>query len=275
MDTSSKQLLASSPEFHGTAPTSAHAEGCSVISDIGAGRPVLLLHGGGGVATVAGLSQALGATRRVLMPTHPGFDGTPRPAHLDSVAALARTYVALLETLDLRDVVVIGSSIGGWVAAEMAAFDARRVRALVLLNQVGIDVPGEPVMDVSALSRPELIRLASHNPDLMMANAPPATPERMATLASNAAALAAYDQGAAMMAPGLRERLADITVPALVLWGESDGIATQAYGKVYASAFAKGSFELIREAGHLPHVEQAACVLKHIDSFFDELAKSA
>jgi pimeloyl-ACP methyl ester carboxylesterase len=233
----------------------------------GNGRPILLLHGGGGPATVLGLSHALAAQARVLTPTHPGFDGTPRPAHLGSVAALARHYVQLLEQLDLRGVVVIGSSIGGWAAAEMAALDSSRIRGLVLINAVGIQTPDATVKDVSGLPRDELVQLASHDSAFVMANTPPMTPERIAMLASNGAALAAYDNGCAMMASGLRERLAGVTVPALVLWGESDGIAPPAYGKAYADAFAHGRFELIPEAGHLPQIEQPLRVQRHIEQF--------
>ena len=250
-------------------------DGTAAISDVGSGRPILLLHGGGGTGTVFGLSQALAAKARVLLPTHPGFDGTPRPAHLDSVPELARFYIKLLETLDLDNVLLIGSSIGGWVAAEMVLIGSNRIGGLILLNSVGIEVPGEPLVDVSGLPRPELIRLASHNPDLIMANTPPMTPERLANLASNAVALATYDHGAAMMAPGLRERLAAVSAPALVLWGESDGIASPAYGQAYAAAFANGRFELITEAGHLPQIEQPVRVLAHIESFIRELDSAA
>lgn len=241
------------------------------ISDTGSGRAILLLHGGGGSATVFGLFQALAAKARVLLPTHPGFDGTPRPAQMNSVTQLAHCYLKLLASLDLSDVVVIGSSIGGWIASEMALADAGRLQGLVLINAVGIQVPEAAVADVSRLTRPELIRLASHDPDLVLASAPSPTPERLAILASNAAALAAYDGGAAMMAPGLREKLASVTTPVLVLWGESDGIASPAYGKAYAAAFANGKFEEIPEAGHLPQIEQPARVLERIDNFIREL----
>lgn len=258
-----------------TSNTPLRAEGSPAISDTGCGRAVLLLHGGGGVATVFGLSQALTAKMRVLLPTHPGFDGTSRPPHMNSVVQLAHFYLKLLESLALSDVIVIGSSIGGWIASEMALADASRLKGLVLINAVGIQVPGEALTDVSRLSRPELVRLASHDPDLVLASTPPPTPERLAILASNAAALAAYDQGAAMMAPGLREKLASVATPALVLWGESDGIASPAYGKAYAAAFANGKFAAIPEAGHLPQIEQPVRVLEHIDNFIRELDSTA
>ncbi|PRC93218.1 alpha/beta fold hydrolase [Solimicrobium silvestre] len=252
-----------------------NTDGRAAISDKGTGRAILVLHGGGGVSTVFGLSQALVAQARVILPTHPGFDGTPRPAHLASVTELAHFYLTLLEKLGLDDVVVIGSSIGGWIAAEMAVINASRIKGLILLNSVGIQVPGETLTDVSRLTPPELIRLASHNPELILRNMPPPTAERQAIQAANAASLAAYTKSTSMMAPGLREKLALVAVPVLVLWGESDGIAAPNYGKAYAEAFAKGKFELITEAGHLPQIEQPARVLAHIENFISELDSAA
>ena len=237
------------------------------LSDRGQGRAVLLLHGGGGPFTLFGLSKNLAAKARVLLPTHPGFDGTPRPDHLDSAAALARFYLAMIEHLGLDEVVLIGSSIGGWVAAEMAVGGGSRIAGLILLNPVGIKVPGESVVDTSGMTRPELVKLASHNPQAILANMPPPTPELVAMQAGNAASLAAYDHGESMMAEGLREKLAAVTAPALVLWGESDGLATPAYGKAYSAAFANGSFELVAEAGHLPQIEQPDRVLARIGEF--------
>jgi len=271
METPKKPSFTNKPDSKSTMNALLHSDGGCAIGDMGAGRPILMLHGGGGIGTVLGLSQALASTARVLLPTHPGFDGTPRPAHLNSVVDLARFYLKLLEALELDDVLVVGSSIGGWIAAEMAIAGGSRIGGVVLINAVGIDVPGEPVTDVSGLSRPELMRLASHNPELVMASAPPVTPQRLANLATNAAALAAYDNGAAMMAPGLRERLTGVAAPALVLWGESDGIASIAYGKAYAAAFANGKFELVSEAGHLPQIEQPARTLQQIERFICEL----
>src|SRR3954452_24792487 len=104
----------------------------------GAGRPILLLHGGGGPLTVAPWADRLAAAEpaHVLTPAHPGFNGTPRPGPLDSVAGLAAVYVALLDALDLRDVTVVVSSIGGWITAEMALLNSPRVSGYVLVDAV-------------------------------------------------------------------------------------------------------------------------------------------
>lgn len=83
------------------------------LTEGGTGRPVLVLHGGGGLPTVLTLATHLAEHAHVLAPTHPGWDGTVRPAGIGSMADLAALYGRLLEQLDLHDVVVVGSSLGG------------------------------------------------------------------------------------------------------------------------------------------------------------------
>ncbi|MFI1508687.1 alpha/beta fold hydrolase [Streptomyces sp. NPDC020597] len=73
--------------------------------------------------------------------------------------------------------------------------------------------------------------------------------------------------GPGMSDPALRPRLAAVEVPTLVLWGESDRIATPAYGKEYAASFGNARFETIAEAGHLPHLEQPARTFALLDAF--------
>ena len=130
-------------------------------------RPFLLLHGGAGPASVRGFGDLLAARwrARVLVPTHPGFDGTPRPEGVTGMRDLARLYVRLLEELDVWDVTVIGNSIGGWLAAEIGLLGSPRVGGLVVLDAVGLEVPGHPVTDVSGLAPQELMRLSFHEPE--------------------------------------------------------------------------------------------------------------
>src|ERR1700729_122478 len=90
------------------------------VDESGSGQPVLFLHGGGGPQSIAGFAQNLSAYARVLLPVHPGFAGEPRPDWYNGIDDLAITYLELLERLDLDNVLVIGSSMGGWIAAEMA-----------------------------------------------------------------------------------------------------------------------------------------------------------
>jgi len=239
------------------------------------GSGVLLLHGGGGPRTMAPLVGALAEHAYVVLPVHPGFDGTARPEWADSTADLAEMYLELLGRLDLPEgVLVVGSSIGGWVGAEMALRDnLRLVNGLVLLNSVGIEVPGHPVTDVRGLSPLELGQLAFHNPALRPV--PSAlTDEQRAAMAANQKALAAYAGPHFSFDPKLRRRLRRVTVPVLAIWGEEDGIASPEYGRAYANAFPRSTFVPVKDAGHFPHIEQPAQTMAAIGNFVrDEMSR--
>jgi pimeloyl-ACP methyl ester carboxylesterase len=70
-----------------------------------------------------------------------------------------------------------------------------------------------------------------------------------------------------MYDPELRAQLPGVTIPALVIWGDSDEIFTPGYGRAYAASFANGRFELVADAGHLPQLEQPQATLALIDAF--------
>lgn len=227
--------------------TTINVSGTSVtVHEAGAGaEPFLLLHGGAGPVSVLPFAELLADRRdaRVYVPTHPGFDGTPRPDGLASVAGLAALYAALLDALGVQQATVIGNSIGGWVAAEMALLGGVRLRRAVLVNAVGAEVPGQPITDVSGLTPGQLAELSFHDPARSPVGRKP-----------DLAALAAYT-GMAMTDPGLLARLAKVEVPVDVVWGESDGIAPPGYGRAYAEAIPGARFTLLPGAGHLPQLE--------------------
>ncbi|MFF9490061.1 alpha/beta fold hydrolase [Streptomyces sp. NPDC014676] len=215
-------------------------------------RPFLLLHGGGGAATMAGFADLLAERThaRVLMPTHPGFGGTPKNAGLTGVSDLARTYVALLEALDLSDVTLIGNSFGGWLAAEIALLGSPRVSGAVIVNGIGIEVDGSPMTDVSGLTPAELQAHSFHDP--RRAPSPPLGGGKGPS--PDIPALIGYT-GPTMSDPTLAERLGDVRLPFHVLWGESDRIVTPEYGKAYAAAIPMATFTPLPRTGHMPQVE--------------------
>ncbi|MFL6124692.1 alpha/beta fold hydrolase [Actinophytocola sp.] len=238
------------------------------VDERGSGAPVLVLHGGGGPATVAGLAGSLSEHAHVLTPTHPGFGGRPRPEWFDSIADLASSYVDLLDARDLSRVLVVGSSIGGWIAAEMALRDNHgRIAGLVLLNAVGV-APAEPgqLADAAVVGPAEFLRLAWHNPALRPDPAAMSA-EQQAAMAANQRTLAVYAGEPYMHDPKLARRLHRVTVPVLLAWGEQDGVAPVDYGRAYAELFPNGRFHPIPAAGHLPHIEQADLTLEAINKF--------
>ncbi len=124
------------------------------IDQQGEGRPVVLLHGGGGPPSMGPLPSALSEDFEVIAPVHPGFAGTPRPEWYNRIDDIALSYLQLLEQRDLRDVLVVGSSIGGWIASETAVREHERISGTVLLNAVGINVEGIELADFFSLTAP-------------------------------------------------------------------------------------------------------------------------
>lgn len=237
------------------------------VEERGQGRPFLLLHGGAGPQSVTAFADLLAAEAgvRVLVPTHPGFGGTDRPAALDGARALATTYAALIEHLDLHDLSVVGNSVGGWVAAELAALvgaDARsRWRDLTLVGAVGLDLPGHRPADFFALTLSEVAELSYFEPDrfrLDPATMPPALRDAMP---GNRAALAAYG-GTTMTDPTLAGRLGAIDVPTLVVAGEADRIVDPEVARAYADGIPGARFVLLPRTGHLPQLETPAALLE-------------
>ncbi len=215
-------------------------------------RPYLLLHGGGGVATMTGFADLLAERThsRVLLPTHPGFSGTPKADGLTDVTALARMYVSLLDELGLTDVTVIGNSFGGWLAAEIALLKSSRVSGAVIIDAIGIEVEGHPLTDISGLAPAEIRAHSFHDPSKA-----PVPPSGDGTGPSpDVRALVGY-AGPAMTDPALAARLGEIELPVHVIWGESDGIVDPEYGKAYAAAIPMSVFTLLPRTGHLPQVE--------------------
>jgi pimeloyl-ACP methyl ester carboxylesterase len=238
------------------------------LDEAGNGRPALVLHGGGGPATVAGIGAHLAETMHVLVPTHPGWNGTDRPERIRTMVDLATAYLALLADEDLRDVLLVGSSIGGWLAAEMTLDDREhRISGLVLVDAVGVEIEGEPIRDFFALDARGVAEYSFHDGDRFFVDPATLSAEQVARQRANMATLQVLAGDPYMHDPGLLVRLGSRDVPTLVIWGASDRIVTPAYGRAMADAFAHADFAVIPDAGHLPHLEQPATTFEALDTF--------
>jgi pimeloyl-ACP methyl ester carboxylesterase len=234
----------------------------------GEGQPYLLLHGGAGPQSVGQFAGLLAGTgeARVITPTHPGFGGTPRPDGLDSIAALAACYEQLLGELGLTDVIVVGNSIGGWIAAELALRGSGRVSGVVLVDAAGLVLPQYPAADFFSLTMDQVAELSYYRPDAFRIDLAALPEAQKAVMAGNRAALAVYG-GAAMGDPTLLGRLAAMATPALVVWGAADRIFPPEHGRAYTAAIPGARFELIPDAGHLPQLETPGALLGLVEDF--------
>jgi pimeloyl-ACP methyl ester carboxylesterase len=235
----------------------------------GAGPPLLVLHGGDGPADQWPFMQRLSERFEVIAPTHPGFAGTPLPEHFDDIEDLVYLYLDLMDALDLHDAILMGFSMGGWVAAEIAVRTTQRLSRLILVDAVGIK-PGDretrDIADIFARPDTEVARLLYHDP----AGVPPVSQlseAQSTTLAANRIAHALYTWDPYMHNPKLRYRLHRIDVPTLLIWGASDGVVSVAYAEAYRQMIPGARLVVIPEAGHMPQVEQPARFVEHVLSF--------
>lgn len=235
----------------------------------GSGPQLLLLHGGGGPQSELPFFDRLAENFDVIAPVHPGFAGTAIPDHFDGLEDLVYLHLDLIDALDLKDVVLMGFSMGGWTAAEIAVRYAHRLSKLILVDSVGIK-PGAPtdrdVADIFGLPAAEVTRLMFHD----TANAPnPAemSDEQFTAIAANRIALAMYTWEPYMHNPKLPRRLHRVTMPTLLIWGESDGLVTVKYAEAFRDMIPGAKLVLVPEAGHLPQLEQSDIFVDHVLSF--------
>ena len=241
------------------------------FTESGTGRPVLILHGGGGPFTVAGIANHLAETMHTITPTHPGWNGSQRPEWFSGIDDLALAYLHYLEDNNLRNVLVIGSSMGGWIGSEMAVRDgAGLISGLILIDAVGINVDAHPIRDFFALDARGVAKYAWHDSDRFYVDPATVPAEQAARTKANMATMRVIS--GPMYDPKLMRRLARVRIPVLAIWGDSDGIVTPAYGAAYAEAFASGRLEVIKDAGHLPQIEQPAPTFAVIDEYVSQLA---
>ncbi len=244
------------------------------VEEYGGGRPFLLMHGGAGPQSMIGFAPRLAASEHahVYVPTHPGFGGTARPDWLNNIGALAETYIKLVEQLDLRNVTVVGGSIGGWIAAEMALRHSTRISSFILVDAVGIVVEGQPIVDIFPLTLDQVMQLSYHNPAPFRPDPTTLTEVAKNVLAANRQALAVYGGQPSTGDPTLAKRLSAVSAPTLVLWGDSDGIVGPDYGRAFAAAIPKAKFQLLSDTGHMPQIETPDQLLTAIRNFINVLA---
>ena len=235
----------------------------------GSGQPLVMLHGGGGPVSAMPFADRLAESYEIIAPVHPGFSGSAIPDDFDRVDDLAFLYLDLLDELRLEDVILMGFSMGGWTALELATMNSSRIAKLVLVDPVGVKVGGREdrdIADVFALPADELKKRLYHDP----ANAPDLarmTDEQLQIAASNRTALAVYTWDPYMHNPKLPQRLHRIRIPTHFIWGANDGVVTVDYGRAFCSMIDGAGMTVIEDAGHAPQVEQPGAFVEAVQNF--------
>lgn len=230
------------------------------INEAGNGPPLLYLHAGGGFRPMHPAMPILAKRYRIIAPSHPGFGGSSLPDWMDSVDDFAHVYLELMQQMNLRDAVLMGASIGGWVAAEIATKNTSRLSRLVLIGPAGIKVGSRDALDIPdifAMTPAEFEKRLFRNPEKFHPDLTKMSDEDLVKIARNRQTMALIAWEPYLHNPKLRHRLQMIDIPTLVVRGEYDGLISEDYAKAYAGLIPKAGFETIPEAGHAPDIEQA------------------
>jgi pimeloyl-ACP methyl ester carboxylesterase len=243
------------------------------LHEAGAGTPLLFLHPGGGFTPDDPFIAMLAQRYRVIAPSHPGFGYSSLPDWIDSIDDIAHIHLELMDRLDLPRALLIGCSIGGWIAAEMATKAPERCEKLVLVGPEGVktgDIRKLDIPDIFAVSNEAMNRLRFHDPAKARVDLSKLSEEQMRIIARNNETLALLVWEPYMHNPKLKHRLHRLTMPVLFLRGESDGLVTADYLDRYAKLVPGARIATIAQAGHLPQIEQPEDFVDTVVSFLGQ-----
>ncbi|HXG35653.1 MAG TPA: alpha/beta hydrolase [Dehalococcoidia bacterium] len=236
----------------------------------GVGPDLLFLHGAGGGDQWFPVYDQIAEAFTLYAPLHPGWGDTWMPDWLEGIDDLVFHYASFIEDLALQKPVLFGTSLGGWIAVELAIYRPDLVSALVLVDPAGFR-PENPdwQLDIFNEAPQELFAKLFADPAKAMAMRPPpegATIDLMVGQYRGSAALARlmwrrnYD-------PKLRLRAARIKAPCAVFWGAQDQLFTLEHGKTVARDIPGAELVVIDNAGHVPYLEQPEAFLRAFWAF--------
>lgn len=240
----------------------------------GAGGPLLYLHGASGAPVWQPFMEKLAETHEVIVVEHPGFGQSEHPAWLDSMSDLAYFYLDLIDQLGLKNIDLLGGSIGGWLALEIAIRDSSKLRSIGLIAPAGIHVKGLRKADIFMWSPQETARNLFHDQSYAEAIlAAPSTPESLLTMLQNRLTTAKLAWQPRLHNPDLPKWLHRIKVPTLIVWGDEDKIIPPAYGPHFAQLIPGARLETIPAVGHLPQTEKPEQFVGIYNRFIEEIAR--
>ena len=236
-------------------------DGCKVhLRRGGKGDALLFLHGASGAPAVMPFMEKLAQRFDVLVPEHPGYGKSDEPEWLENIHDVAYFYLDFLKQLNLRNVTIVGSSMGGWMAMEIAVRDTSRLKSLVLVSPAGIAAPGVRAADIFLMPPEVLVR--NLFVDQKLAEARLAAPEDVDASLKNRHTTARLAWEPRLHDPFLPKWLHRIDVPVKIVWGREDKILPVGLGHELKRLLPKAEMHVMDNVGHLPHAER-------VDEFVD------
>lgn len=236
----------------------------TVIKIIGNGPAVLFLHGAG---TIEGQEWArdLADRFRVYLPFHPGFGESGPAPHICGMQDMIVHYLRLIAALKLERPHLIGLSMGGWMATEMAVMAGERFDRLVLIAPAGLNHPDHRGADLSKIGMQDRVQYFAHRTEVAAryfpggALAPPLM-QFIAARQKEGEAVNNVRKAHGGAHPNLRRWLSRIPNETLILWGDKDRIAPAGQADIWASAIPRARVHIVHDVGHFAMQEDPSCV---------------
>jgi pimeloyl-ACP methyl ester carboxylesterase len=227
----------------------------------GSGAPLVYLHGAGGQGAWEPFLEQLSQDFDVIQPSGPGWPGSSGLDHLDDVIDMAVFYLDLFDALGLSRVHLVGASLGGMFAAEVAALGGAYIDRLVLSEPAGLWMDDHQPLDLFVAPPDELMRAMFVDVEAAEARRPVIDPEdreatARATLNRQMSMAAASKFVWPIWDKGLKRRIHRIKAPTLIVWGEQDGLIPPVYGPEFQRLIPGSRLEVIPDTAHVPMSER-------------------
>jgi len=240
------------------------------ILETGTGPSLVFLHGNEGMQGSEAFLDSLGRSFHVVAPDLPGFGKSELPRWMNRVDDFAYPVMDLIERSGLNDIVLVGVSLGSWVASEIAVRSCERLKSLVLISPVGIKVGPRDELDMPdlfAMSVEDSHRIMFANPEYASRDFGVMSDEQLTAIAQARETVALTTWEPYMYNPKLRHLLHRIIVPTLVLSGSDDAFTSARYTQSFAGLIPNATSATIAAAGHFAHIEQTVAVAEAIANF--------
>ncbi len=224
----------------------------------GSGAPILVLHHDIGTVDTLPCYDALAEHHDVLIPHHPGWGKSERPAWMRHPRDIAAIYAWLLADLGLRDVSLMGLGFGGWIAAEMASQAPTAWRKLVLVAPMGIKPPEGDIADQAIVSYIDYPKSGFHDAAAFTRVYGDVSTDQLEAwdIAREMSFRTAWKPY--MYSQTLPHLLGGVRAPALILWGDDDRIVPVSAAAAWHRALPGSTLKTISACGHFAEMEKPA-----------------
>lgn len=241
-----------------------------IVLRAGAGKPVLVLHEELGYPGWQKWNDALASKHQLITPLHPGFGRTPRADWIMNIRDLALFYARFIREQKLAPIEVIGFSLGGWIAAEMAASDPALFSKMALVAPAGIRPPQGDIMDLFTVPAFTYLRRSVVNentPEFRSLYGGGDTPEAYEAFEDARAETARLAWQPYMFDPSLPHLLEAVGVPSLIVWGREDNVVPFSAASVFQKSLKNSKLAAFENCGHRPESEKSDQFIKEVQSF--------